>query len=89
MKLFFLVFILLFTRQADAKVVNYENEWMGEATLISTNGNIVILSIKRESGTSATILDCKGGLFKDTRFSNKFETPDRQSPGIAYLDDFC
>jgi|LakMenE18May11ns_1017448.scaffolds.fasta_scaffold9507524_1 hypothetical protein len=87
--LIFIVLISLFIKQAYAKVVNYENEWMGAATLISTNGNTVTLSIKRDSGTSTTILDCKRGLIKDTRFSNKFEAPDRQNPGIAYLDDFC
>ena len=89
MFLFLIIFFSLFITSAYAMVVDYENEWAGVATVIAVNGNIVSLSIKRESGTSTTIIDCKRGLTMDSRFSADFEEPDRQSPGLAYIDDFC
>lgn len=89
LKLFTAMLLYFIINQANAKVVDYENDWSGRATLISINGNYVTLSVKRESGTSITIIDCKKGLVMDERYDKKFTETDRQSPELVYFDDFC
>jgi len=88
-----------FTTPAFAQTIDFGNDLYGKATLVQRKGNIVKLSIFREVDFSLpfdgkpsktiTFIDCKRRMQKDMRFQNTFTKPDRQDPGIVYLNRFC
>jgi len=87
------------TTPAIAQTIDFGNNLYGKATLVEKNGNIVKLSIFREvdyslpfngkPSTTVTFIDCNRRMQKDTRFQKAYAKPDRQDPGIVYLNRFC
>jgi len=91
--------LAVFTTPTFAQTIDFGNYLYGRATLVERKGNIIKLSIFREVDSSLpfdgkpsktiTFIDCKRRMQKDMRFQNTFTKPDRQDPGIVYLNKFC